>query len=438
MASGLIISTKQYSIPTIAGDTREYFEPVEYLIKQGTYWWDCRMPGYGLIYGLFRMVTKSEVIAQFCMVAFALAAVIAALAISLWYISTQTDSLWALHSVGFVWTTAMISHGWITLLPDTTVAAINVIVVILLLREKFLLSGILLTYMIFSRPASGTLLAIVALYIGLAYRGWPNRWKVWLLTFLPFIIAETAWVTRNFIRYGDFRPFHGTRTLYHATSNEPLWTAFRTFQVLGLSGDSRALFMLWGGWPVDTQAFFALLPQKYLSHQNKSDLTKLFLTVDALKHTSEREDECSLKDSITRLGKKIEQEVYIPPLVRRGWRIYSALFTDLFYFAVSPLPKDWIPHLFHHPLYAWNSLSFLLGAFLSTIGLGLYLRRTSPLIKPQGLLWYGFGIGVPLTHVILDLALEQRYLSIYTPTLGVSVIFFLTQTKNLIKTKKER
>lgn len=44
-------------------DIWSYLGPIDYFFSQGRYWEDFRMPGYGVIYGLFRLATGSRELA---------------------------------------------------------------------------------------------------------------------------------------------------------------------------------------------------------------------------------------------------------------------------------------------------------------------------------------------------------------------------------------
>lgn len=74
-----------------------------------------------------------------------------------------------------------------------------------------MLSGALATWVFFIRP-----IHIIWVFVGLLYVLWTERKANPALAFiLPFIALEGAWVTRNYVQYGDFRPFHGSKGLHY-------------------------------------------------------------------------------------------------------------------------------------------------------------------------------------------------------------------------------
>ncbi|MCX7607027.1 MAG: hypothetical protein N2170_07180 [Bacteroidia bacterium] len=406
--------------PFEGGDTKEYLNPILYWVKQGHYWPDYRLPGYGSLFWIFYAPTQNEKVAKYALTCVSFVLVSCTLVLSAAHLYKKTGSPLAVHLVGFVWATAPIAHKWGWLLPNTNVSALLVLTVLALDKRLYFWAGVGLAAMFFSQPITGALLPIIGIYLCFRY-GWSPPWtsplrKALLLTFIPVLFLETGWVIRNFLRYGDFRPLSGTKTLLH----EPLYQnpaklAYLLSQKLGLSSDSRLTYMLWKGEKLDTVRFFRLIPTSYLSPLQIEAIRSFLLRVHA---SPPAEGICPPALGLEEKFRKALQNIEIPFTVRKGFLIYHALFSDLLYEAGSLSPLDWLPYGLRHPHYFWGSMSFLLFYLSSLLLMVILAIQKGSITKDGTILYFIIGIFIPLLYWAMGI-LENRYLLVYTPLLGI-------------------
>lgn len=193
------------------GDAWSYLSPIDYLFSQGKYWEDFRMPGYGVVYGLFRLVTGSRELAIWLLFLTQLIFWSIALGLLGGELSKRgIKSIFVFSSLALVCFSPA-SYYVRVIGSESLTASLAVLSLLSLLHKKYMLSGALATWVFFIRP-----LHIIWVFVGVLYVLWAERKIRPALAFiLPFVGLEGAWVTRNYIHYGDFRPFHGNKGLHY-------------------------------------------------------------------------------------------------------------------------------------------------------------------------------------------------------------------------------
>jgi hypothetical protein len=205
----------------VGGDTKEFFDPVENLIKTGHYSGDLRMPGYGAIYFLLRIFLPL-LVAYNAMVL--LQIVVGAIAL---YLLALTSSrifkrVTAFYYVFFMMLLIQETNSYDYVLMSESFTASFLIFFAWFLsawfensqRKKFLLiSGFFLALATFLRPVYGLLLPITgaALTIKLLRENRRELTRGLVVFFVPFILTDSLWVVRNYLEYHGIFPL--TRTI---------------------------------------------------------------------------------------------------------------------------------------------------------------------------------------------------------------------------------
>ncbi|MCS7162007.1 MAG: hypothetical protein NZ958_01585 [Bacteroidia bacterium] len=188
-------------------DTDSYFESIYTAIQQGFYEPDIRLPGYGLVYGAFYLLTQSRAWAFWGVGLFQWA--IWSVGLGLWLAEGARrglpKGLLAVGAAAVVFSPLGYYIRFTVTEPCATAAGL--IGLYGLYRQRPLLAGFFLTWAFFLRPVLGVWLPLGGLWLL-----WHGGLKRALLFSLPFALAESAWVYHNYRRYGDFRPLSGTKT----------------------------------------------------------------------------------------------------------------------------------------------------------------------------------------------------------------------------------
>ncbi len=410
----LLISLRHDTLPKVWPDTYSYFWPFEYLIKQGRYWEDYRMPGYGLPYGLFFLLTRDSDLSYAYMAIFNLTLILSAILVSVNYVLRFTGNKLYAHLTGGIWVISVISHWWFWLLPDPTVAAVNVLTAIALAERNYLGSGIGLAYMTFARPLSGILLPIGALCVIWIHRYQKSIFRKVLYFILPFLVLDSLWIVRSYITYRDFRPLHGTGTTYGYSVLENK-NVFYIKRRLGENLSLNDCLSLWNG---DYKPYFNLIPDQYLSPTQKDSLSILLKLLTSTPATA---DPCALQDSSEHIAWKLSHSLKVPSYTALAYRFYHTFFGGIICISQSLNPLRWIPHVASHAIYIWGGASFIV-AILTANAFFLYALLTQRL-NYTSIIFYFFSVSVPVAHLFMHM--ERRYFYIYFPSLMISTLLTL-------------
>jgi len=193
------------------GDTDGYITPIDNLIKYGQYSPDFRMPGYGIIYLPFALLFSKPlgpnllIIFQFIMAALSVypLALIARHLFKSAFIFYTTFYLFAVSTYSNLFDSMLLTESL-----STSFLIFSVFFLLQALKgqrkSRYILSGILLTEVIFMRPVFIPLLALYALVIFINQK---QTFLPKLLLFLvPFICFEGLWITRNYLSHKKFIP----------------------------------------------------------------------------------------------------------------------------------------------------------------------------------------------------------------------------------------
>ena len=222
------------------GDTPSYFTPIDSLINGNGYQPDLRMPGYGLIYLLLRLVTTEP----------GSGLVIIFLQLFLGALScVALKNIAEMVGLGQRWQRLTF---WLSLLcPQLAFLDVQ------LVTESFCTSalifsifhvaahfkrpsnasmiaaGIWLTWAIFMRPVYSIALPLLAVGLLVRNPGHTKRSMQYALCFLlPFIVFDSAWTWRNWAVRQQFRPL--ANSVYYPEFKEaPTYAIFQYLQAYG-------------------------------------------------------------------------------------------------------------------------------------------------------------------------------------------------------------
>lgn len=218
------------------GDTWSYFEPIDYLFKQGRYYDDYRPPGYGIVYAFFRFMHIPPEWALWGVVGIQL--LFWGWAAGLLLAEAEKNGM----PTPLVWLFCAILafsplayYVWM-LGTESLTASVGLLGLLALLRKRYLLAGIAFTWTFFLRPAHILWVIAGLLFVLIQNRTLLPKRPV-VLYLLPFLIAEGLWIARNYLIYKDFRPLSGNKA--------PMFTyvmaksMYKEIQLLSLIGESN-------------------------------------------------------------------------------------------------------------------------------------------------------------------------------------------------------
>ncbi|WP_022825551.1 hypothetical protein [Hymenobacter norwichensis] len=206
------------------GDTVAYFQAIENLLTHGHYThilnylpaYAGRMPGYGAVYGLFRLFLSPTLAYD----AVILAQMVLAL-VALYYLGLLTYQLTKRRLVAYA---IMLLHAIspygaqadLFLLTESFAASALVIGTYYCLlgvmaptRQNMLLAGSWLAWVVFLRPYMAPLLGLwpsVHIYHSYRQQSWRQLLQPSVLLILPFLVVDCAWTARNWLVSQQFVP----------------------------------------------------------------------------------------------------------------------------------------------------------------------------------------------------------------------------------------
>ncbi|MFN3875686.1 MAG: hypothetical protein ACK4L7_07225 [Flavobacteriales bacterium] len=169
-------------------------------------------------------------------------------------------------------TSALILHAWLLHRATTSQR-----------RDRLLLAGFLLAWLVFLRPIT-VLLLIPSAFLTWLY--WPGsaRWRMAILVLVPFLALDSAWVLRNWKVNGRFRPLTNQGYQPDYFMQEIRGHAMLFLQGYGgdyiwwNTGSDIRWFGIWtGGAPVDDEGRRAKEPPPYayVEGYNRDSLVQL-------------------------------------------------------------------------------------------------------------------------------------------------------------------
>jgi len=223
VAVRLLILLQQPELPdaTVTGiwghyscDTPSYLNPVEHLLKWGTYDDDFRMPGYAWIYYCLRLIFSFTHTANIMVLlqVFLSGAAIYSLAMIAYILTDSKKVFSSVYILSLITTYNAVYDSY--LLTESFCTSSGILAVYFLLKAvknnrafSFLLSGLFFTWMIFLKPVYfGLFLIILFLLIFITFPKKRNASALFsrkniLFFMLPFILFDSIWSIRNYTVY---------------------------------------------------------------------------------------------------------------------------------------------------------------------------------------------------------------------------------------------
>jgi len=253
-------SEKLYSY-FIKDDYAYFFDPVDNFLKTGTFSYfnnipfTGRMPGYSIVYLLFRFIFSKQ-IAAYCVVGtqFLLSSVsVYILALTSYKIFNSKRVFY----VTFCLYILAVFPGFFDLIIVPESFSVSSLIftfyfLVCYLKEGYktkylILSGAFLTWTIFLREYTGLLIIIFPIVLCIneyfiLKRGTLKAIKVVFLFCLPFIAADSLWVTRNYIDTGKFIPLESATDQVYGKLYSPSWSAIDNLCIPGGKTDLRSTY----------------------------------------------------------------------------------------------------------------------------------------------------------------------------------------------------
>ncbi|MDD3877887.1 MAG: hypothetical protein PHT69_14795 [Bacteroidales bacterium] len=212
------------SFAKAGGDTElMYFKPIENLINNGEYSDDLKMPGYGFIYYLLRLVFDKTITANFIILIQLFFSTISVYCLGLIaYMVFNKKILFLLTFFLYLFSIFVSVNDYV--LMTESLAASTLIISIYFFMSFFnkskhvylLYSGIFITWAIFLRPVLAPILIIYILFLVVYYLSNKKSFKSLFINILfislSFVIIDGIWIYRNFKTHNKFIPLQ--RSVY--------------------------------------------------------------------------------------------------------------------------------------------------------------------------------------------------------------------------------
>lgn len=252
-------------------DAPTYFDPIESLLHGGDYEPDVRLPGYGAVYMLLRLVTEPPLTYDGLVVLQTLLGAVSMYVLArLVFRLTGSKRMFLLMLVVYV---VSVSVQWYdaVMLTESFCASALIFFMDRWLRwhrtgkpSPLYFAGLWLTWAIFLKPVLAPVVGFVLLALWLARLqrgGWMKNALVFLM---PLMVVDGAWIIRNALRHGSFAPL--TRTLY-ADSDDPGPELRAAEFVIAFGGD-----LVWWGDPKAEVRFFNTGKDQLPGHTNAAEI----------------------------------------------------------------------------------------------------------------------------------------------------------------------
>lgn len=224
---GVILDHPYHDIPGIfgatMGDDSSYINPIDNLLHHGTYSPDFRMPGYGIVYLLFRLFwTQAGACNALVIIQIILASA------SVYYLALTAKNIFKKDGIFYLtfylFLVCSFSNFYDAYIGSESLCTSILIFAIYLFtkytqqqKSKYLFfTGALATWAMFIRPVFGGVVILCSLVI--IYQkgaGFVTKIKYILLFLILFLICEGAWIYRNFETHKKWVPFNSTGTPFY-------------------------------------------------------------------------------------------------------------------------------------------------------------------------------------------------------------------------------
>jgi len=427
-------------LPAEATDTYSYFGPMENYKNNGSYYTpeheDYRMPGYGIVYLILRMVLSIRAtVTTIVFLQLLLSALSVYVLAQIAYMVFKRESIFVLTFFLYAVSTFVSLYDIALLTESFTASAFIFSVYYLLKSDKdpkyLLLSGFFLTWSTFMRPVMSLVFFIFVLYVVVKNAKsiaevFSKAVKPLLLLIIPFILIDGAWMYRNYQHYHRIIPL--TKTRFY-TSTETTYLSHLNWFIQAFGGSVA-------GWEpdADIQFFYQRKDFKikkdvelpayvYTSKFNRDSLIQLrtmiqSIRTDSLDSIKKRALDVTLMRTLDRYTKSIQTEKPFLYYFYARWRFFKTFLIhsgtrNLFYKGSSELNK---PELFVKVFYTLLYILVMIGGFAGSFillfrglknanffligSIGLYFAFVTPIIVRMDQIRY-FVPGYPFFVIAL-------------------------------------
>lgn len=214
------LNSIDFSFSFSAGDTDSYITPIENLIANGEYYDDYRMPGYGWLYYIFRLIFSQTWALNFLVFTQVFLSAVSVYVLGLISLNIFEKKSFFLLTYFLYLVSTYVSLTDHFLLTESLCTSGLIFSIYFLLKggRNYFWSGLFLTWVIFLRPVFFPLLFLHGFYIILSSKVNQVKLKTSLLKnmfflFISFILIDGAWIARNYVKYSKISPL--TKTIYY-------------------------------------------------------------------------------------------------------------------------------------------------------------------------------------------------------------------------------
>ena len=399
-----------FSSSTIEGDMPQYIDPINNLLENGSYSPDYRMPGYGAVYLLLKILKIPYSLSVLLFLQYVVAS------ISVYYLGLSAVLIFN-KKIMFYYAYIVYITGIFTfernnvLLTESFSASAYIFCLyffmVYLKKDKNIhlwISGCFLCWLIFMRPVylPTFVFFIIAILQKTKWRSSSIKYVVIFL--LPFAVLDSIWTYRNYIKHNKIHPLHNG--YLNVSEHNPYEPVFKILQAVGESEEY---------WHEETVVNFFMIENwedkytlpSYIETRgfNKDSLDKLAGLIQALisEKSKEKREEYSIIIDIE-VAKYIESFKSENPFY---YHIISPLkmLVRILTWKAAHSESHFLKHLlFHYPYYLMQFLGFI--AFL-------LLLKKSFKDKAIMVLLGLYAYGVFIHPVVLGFSQNRYLLPIY-------------------------
>jgi hypothetical protein len=439
------------SFASYYGDSSSYIEPIENLLKTGSYFDDFRMPGYGWIYYLLRFLFSiKNSLSILAVIQLVLSAISVYALAKIADFIFKNKSYFYLTFLLYAISTFVSLFDYYILTESFCTSALIFSFYFLIKSGKsmnyFLFAGIFLTWSIFLKPIIIPLLFLFSAYIFFkdyyVHRNLSSHaFKSVFIFLIPFFIIDGVWISRNYLIYQKVIPL--TKSIYY-TSTEESYNA-SLYRFMNSFGGSIV------HWQPGSEITFFKPPPKHIK-------TKIEVTLPENIYTSKYNYDSLLLikkmiDSIENFDLKKDMKIDIERGIITKLDVYTQSIRDekpfLYYISSRFKPlKTFFLHsgtynLFNKTSIELNKLEWLIKVFYSAlyviVVIGGFIGSTFLFIKGfkniEFLLLSTVGLYIALVFPIILKMDEFRYFVPGYPFFLLSCAYILVITSKIIFNK---
>jgi len=225
----------------------EYFQPMESFISTGIYDPDLRMPGYGIVYLLPRLLTNQM---NACNILLIIQLVISIISV---YLLAEIAFRIFKSKIAFILTALVYALNFCVsdydtiLSADSLAASFSIISFYFFIvywerrkKKDLIFAALMICWAIFTRPVMGILWGVMGMFLllyALKKRTIKNLLAIVIFA-LPFLVTDSLWIARNYVKHRTISPFDSL-LLYSYDQNNT-----RSYSYYGFIG---SFVKSWGG-----------------------------------------------------------------------------------------------------------------------------------------------------------------------------------------------